>query len=97
MPLQCYANIQKPKGQAMVKNAAGNALVLPNIMNEKIAGYIPGSFPGFLNGTNFAPMARAMGGPNMNPLASIPAVGLLRQVIQWKLKDTLIHNIFQCL
>lgn len=34
---------------------------------------LPGSFLGFLNGTNFAPMAKAIGGPNIKPLASIPA------------------------
>jgi hypothetical protein len=33
---------------------------------------IPGNFFGFLIGTNFAPMANAMGGPKMNPLASTP-------------------------
>lgn len=33
---------------------------------------IPGSFPGLRNGTNFAPIAKAIDGPNMNPLASIP-------------------------
>lgn len=34
---------------------------------------LPGSFLGFLKGTNFAPMAKAIGGPNIKPLASIPA------------------------
>lgn len=34
----------------------------------------PGNFLGFLNGTNFAPMAKAIGGPNIKPLASIPAL-----------------------
>lgn len=34
---------------------------------------IPGSFPGFLKGTNLAPIANAMGGPKMNPRASTPA------------------------
>ena len=33
---------------------------------------IPGNFLGFLKGTNFAPIANAMGGPNMKPRASIP-------------------------
>jgi hypothetical protein len=33
---------------------------------------LPGNFLGFLIGTNFAPMANAMGGPKMNPLASTP-------------------------
>lgn len=32
---------------------------------------VPGSFFGFLRGTNFAPIANAIGGPNMNPRASI--------------------------
>jgi hypothetical protein len=32
----------------------------------------PGSFLGLRNGMNLAPMANAMAGPNMNPLASIP-------------------------
>lgn len=34
--------------------------------------WIPGNFLGFRNGTNFAPMANAIEGPNMNPRASIP-------------------------
>lgn len=34
---------------------------------------IPGNFLGFLMGTNFAPIAKAMGGPNIKPLASMPA------------------------
>jgi len=33
---------------------------------------IPGNFLGFRKGTNFAPIAKAIGGPNMNPLASTP-------------------------
>lgn len=33
---------------------------------------VPGSFFGFLKGTNFAPIANAMGGPNIKPRASIP-------------------------
>lgn len=33
---------------------------------------IPGNLFGFLKGTNFAPIAKAIGGPNMNPRASIP-------------------------
>lgn len=33
---------------------------------------LPGNFFGFLIGTNFAPIAKAMGGPNIKPLASIP-------------------------
>jgi hypothetical protein len=33
---------------------------------------IPGNFFGFLNGTNFAPIANAIGGPKIKPLASIP-------------------------
>lgn len=39
----------------------------------KIKGQnIPGNFFGFLNGTNFAPIASAMGGPKIKPRASIP-------------------------
>lgn len=34
---------------------------------------LPGNFLGFLSGTNFAPIANAMGGPNIKPRASIPA------------------------
>lgn len=34
---------------------------------------VPGNFLGFLIGTNFAPIAKAIGGPNIKPLASIPA------------------------
>jgi hypothetical protein len=34
--------------------------------------WLPGNFRGFLKGINLAPMARAMGGPKINPLASIP-------------------------
>lgn len=33
---------------------------------------LPGSFFGFLKGTNFAPIANAMEGPNIKPRASIP-------------------------
>lgn len=33
---------------------------------------IPGNLFGFLIGTNFAPIANAMGGPNIKPLASTP-------------------------
>lgn len=41
--------------------------------NIKIKGQnIPGNFFGFLNGTNFAPIASAMGGPKIKPRASIP-------------------------
>lgn len=35
---------------------------------------VPGNFFGFLNGTNFAPIASAIGGPNIKPLASIPEI-----------------------
>lgn len=35
--------------------------------------YVPGNFPGLRRGMNLAPMASAMGDPNMNPLASTPA------------------------
>lgn len=33
---------------------------------------LPGNFFGFLRGTNLAPIANAMGGPNIKPRASIP-------------------------
>ncbi len=33
---------------------------------------IPGNFPGFVEGTNFAPIANAIGGPKIKPRASIP-------------------------
>ena len=33
---------------------------------------IPGNFPGLHSGTNFAPIAKAIEGPNINPLASTP-------------------------
>ena len=33
---------------------------------------LPGSFFRFLKGTNFAPIANAIGGPNIKPRASIP-------------------------
>jgi hypothetical protein len=33
---------------------------------------VPGSFLGFLMGTNLAPIANAIGGPKMKPLASTP-------------------------
>lgn len=33
---------------------------------------VPGNFLGLRKGINFAPIANAIGGPNMNPLASIP-------------------------
>lgn len=33
---------------------------------------VPGNFFGFLIGTNFAPIAKAIGGPKMNPRASMP-------------------------
>jgi len=36
---------------------------------------MPGNLLGFLMGTNFAPIANAMGGPNIKPLASTPALG----------------------
>lgn len=35
---------------------------------------VPGNFFGFLRGTNFEPMAKAIGGPNIKPLASIPVM-----------------------
>lgn len=34
----------------------------------------PGNFLGLRKGTNFAPIANAIAGPNMNPLASTPEV-----------------------
>jgi hypothetical protein len=37
---------------------------------------VPGNFLGFLKGTNFAPIAKAIAGPNMNPLASTPTQNL---------------------
>lgn len=33
---------------------------------------IPGNFLGLRRGTNFAPIAKAIDGPNMNPRASTP-------------------------
>lgn len=42
---------------------------------ERYKTYIPGNLLGFLMGTNFAPIANAMGGPNIKPLASTPALG----------------------
>ncbi|KAG9149303.1 hypothetical protein Leryth_003275 [Lithospermum erythrorhizon] len=58
----------------------------------------PGSFRGFRNGTNFAPIANAMGGPNMKPRASIPIVNAA--TFKWpenslptlKYKDRLPNN-----
>lgn len=44
-------------------------LVLPD---HFVIRNVPGSFPGFLKGTNFAPIAKAIGEPNMKPRASIP-------------------------
>lgn len=38
----------------------------------RIMENIPGNLLGFLMGTNFAPIASAMGGPNIKPLASTP-------------------------
>lgn len=40
---------------------------------------LPGNFLGLRNGTNFAPRAKAMEGPNMNPLASTPNVDKIEQ------------------
>lgn len=34
--------------------------------------HIPGNFPLFRSGTNLAPIAKAIQGANINPLASIP-------------------------
>lgn len=47
---------------------------------------IPGNFLGFLMGTNFAPIASAIGGPNMNPLASTPAHSI--NIHNWLLVPT---------
>lgn len=52
--------------------------------NEKI----PGNFFGFLIGTNFAPIASAIGGPNMKPLASTPAEHIQSQ--QWALLPKMV-------
>ena len=35
---------------------------------------IPGNFLGLRRGTNFAPIANAIAGPNINPLASTPGM-----------------------
>lgn len=43
---------------------------------------VPGNFLGFLKGTNFAPIAKAIGGPKIKPLASIPV----------KMEKTFHHN-----
>lgn len=45
-------------------------------MQQKMG--IPGNFPGLRKGTNFAPIAKAIDGPNKNPLASIPTNDLLK-------------------
>lgn len=37
-----------------------------------VGSNVPGNFLGFLKGTNLAPIANAMGGPNIKPRASIP-------------------------
>jgi len=42
------------------------------LINQNKEERIPGNFPGLHNGTNFAPIAKAIEGPNMNPLASTP-------------------------
>lgn len=39
----------------------------------KISQDVPGNLLGFLIGTNLAPIASAIGGPNIKPLASTPA------------------------
>ena len=43
------------------------------LMKLKYTKKLRGSFFGFLKGTNFAPIAKVMGGPNIKTLASIPA------------------------
>ncbi len=43
------------------------------LMKLKYTRKLRGSFFGFLKGTNFAPIAKVMEGPNIKPLASIPA------------------------
>lgn len=50
---------------------------------------LPGSFLGFLKGTNFAPIANAMGGPKMKPLASIPIKRKTTDVVK---QETIITN-----
>jgi len=40
--------------------------------SEENRFFLPGSFLGLRIGTNLAPMASAIGGPNMNPRDSIP-------------------------
>ena len=42
---------------------------------------LPGSFFGFLRGTNFAPIANAIGGPKTKPRASIPGINKKRNII----------------
>ena len=41
---------------------------------------LPGNLLGFLMGTNFAPIASAMGGPNIKPLASTPAICMMVRI-----------------
>jgi hypothetical protein len=48
----------------------------------------PGNFFGFLKGTNFAPMAKAIGGPKMNPLASTPVLTWYHQSRYEKMRST---------
>lgn len=43
-------------------------------IKDNCAKHIPGNFLGFLIGTNFAPIAKAIGGPKIKPLASTPAL-----------------------
>jgi len=45
------------------------------LFENKGTKIMPGNLLGFLMGTNFAPIANAMGGPNIKPLASTPALG----------------------
>jgi hypothetical protein len=42
------------------------------IKTKHVQGISPGSFLGLRRGMNLAPIANAIAGPNMKPLASIP-------------------------
>lgn len=43
-----------------------------HVQGNFFKGTSPGSFLGLRKGMNLAPMANAIAGPNINPLASIP-------------------------
>lgn len=49
--------------------------VTKKLQDEKGICILPGNFFGFLSGTNLASSAKAIGGPKMNPLASMPFKG----------------------